>query len=113
MAALAAAPAAALGQPALLYSDPPPGDVTHGPPAFVRLRFSRPMRLDRLQVVDSSGAASTARLNRDAAIPAIEQRGAIPRLPLGEYRAEWAASAPNGDAINGSFTFRIGEPPPR
>jgi methionine-rich copper-binding protein CopC len=111
LAILAAAPAAALDQPVLLHSDPGQGDVTPGPPAAVRLRFNRPMRLDRLQVFDAAGVEQAVRRSRDTA-PALEQRGGLMRLPLGEYRAEWAASSPSGQSISGTLTFRVGEAPP-
>ena len=112
-AALAAAPiaaaATAAGQPALLHSDPAQGEVKRGLPTSVRLRFNQPMRLDRLKVYNSEGAEQTVRLSRDAATPSIEQRGGFTRLAPGGYRAEWAASSPAGQTINGTLFFEAKE----
>lgn len=119
MAALAvvpiAAPTAALGQPALLHSDPAQGEATRSLPTAVRLRFNQPMRLDRLQVFDQAGAERVVRLSRDAATPSVEHRGGLFRLPPGGYRAEWAASTPAGQSIGGTLLFeaREREDPPR
>lgn len=109
LAALAAAPIAASGQPALLHSDPAQGETTRGMPTAVRLRFTQPMRLDRLQVFDSDGVEQVVRRNRDAAKPNLEQRGGLVRLQPGEYRAEWAASTAAGQSIAGTLVFRAAE----
>lgn len=111
IAALLAAPAVASGQPALLHSEPGQGMAMSDPPAGIRLRFNQPMRLDRLQVFDSSGAEQAVRRTRDTT-PLVEPRGGLPRLRPGEYRAEWAASSPTGERLDGTLVFRVVEPRP-
>lgn len=107
-AALAVAgPARALERPALLYSEPAQGQALRESPTAVRLRFNRPMRLDRLDVFDDGGAVQVVRRSRDAANPALEQRGGLLRLPPGDYRAEWAASSPAGEPIGGTLFFKV------
>jgi methionine-rich copper-binding protein CopC len=111
-ALLAAAPAAATattGQPALLHSDPAHGAETRGMPTAVRLRFNQPMRLERLKVYDGEGAEQVVRLSRDAATPALEQRGGLIRLRPGAYRVEWAASSPRGETVSGTLFFHAKE----
>ncbi len=110
--AVLAAPATALGQPALLYSEPAQGSVVADPPTAVRLRFNQPMRLDRIRLFDASGAEAAVRRSRDTA-PALEQRGGLFPLRPGEYRAEWSASSPAGETISGTLTFRVAEAQPR
>lgn len=110
LAALAAVPTtAASGQPALLYSDPGQGEMTRGMPTAVRLRFTQPMRLDRLQVFDSEGTEVVVRRNRDAAKPSLEQRGGLPRLRPGDHRVEWTASSGAGQSISGTLFFKAVE----
>lgn len=111
LAALAAAPAAVtpaatLDGPALLRSEPAQGADTRSLPTAVRLRFNRPMRLDRLKVYDSEGVEQPVRLSRDAATPSLEQRGGFARLQPGHYRVEWTASSPAGETISGTLSFR-------
>ena len=101
----AAAVAATGAPPALLHSEPKQGETTRSLPTSVRLRFNQPVRLDRLEVFDSNGAPQQVRRSHDASKPAIEQRGGLVRLPPGDYRADWAASTPDGRAINGTLTF--------
>ena len=109
MAALAVAPAAAAQDgPVLLHSEPAQGSTARSPLTAVRLRFNQPVRLDRLQVFDANGVEQVVRRSRDTT-PAVEQRGGLLRLPPGEYRAEWAASSPNGQSISGTLFFRVVE----
>lgn len=93
------------GGDALASSAPVQGAVLAGSPSQLSLVFKSPVRLEMLQLFDSTGSrvpiapASTG----GAAVSAR-----LPTLPPDAYEARWRASDAGGASLTGVLRFRVG-----
>ena len=92
------------GGDALASSSPAQGAVMTGSPAQLSLVFRTPMRLESLQLFDSTGSRVPL---APAQAGGAQVSASLPSLPPDAYEARWRASDASGSTLTGILRFRV------
>jgi copper resistance protein C len=97
----------------LLGTMPADGESRERPPEVARAVFSTPVEPGdpALEVRDADGDRVDAEDAGAGPSPAVIEVSLPEDLPAGEYEATWRAVAPDGEPMEGSWTFTLLEGP--
>ncbi len=110
--ALAAAFGTAVATSALAHSSkettsPADGSTVAQPPDAIVMTFDAPMRVTLIQVTGEDGTNYPV-TRTDNMAPSKTFQAVPAALPDGSYTVNWRGLAEDGHAMNGSFTFSVG-----
>lgn len=92
----------------LLASEPADGATVGASPGRIVLRFTAPMRVTSLRLLDGAGREHPLRREGSRAAPAEEVRAApAAPLPYGAYRVEYRGVSADGHVGGGAVGFRV------
>lgn len=92
----------------LRASEPAGGAVVTAPPDRIVLRFTAPMQVTSLRLLDASGREHPLRREGRRAAAVEELRAAVAApLPPGAYRVEYRGLSADGHVGSGAVEFRL------
>jgi copper resistance protein C len=109
VAALLAAPGAALAHAFLDRAVPAVGGKVHGQPAEVRLQFSQPLEpaFSTVRVLDAGGKQVDRKDKRLDPADASLLKVSLPPLAPGVYRVVWRVLSVDTHVTEGDYTFEV------
>lgn len=87
---------------------PVDGATLSGTPEMIHMVFDDPMRVTLVRLVDENGAEMA--MERETGLePSLEFHAVPQPLEPGRYRVEWRGLSSDGHAMEGDFSFEIGD----
>ena len=90
----------------LTSSEPTAGQVLHDSPNQLRLQFSTPVRLIRLELLDNDGNPVELSLHQRTQAHAVFEIP-VPELNAGSHTVNWVIMGADTHKMTGSFQFTV------
>ncbi|MEM7743992.1 MAG: copper resistance CopC family protein [Pseudomonadota bacterium] len=89
-------------------TEPADGAVITTAPTTIGMTFDSPMRVTMITLTDAEGGEYPVD-RTDGMVPVMSFTADVPPLQRGTYTVEWRGLADDGHAMDGSFSFKIGD----